>query len=513
MLRWNPISAGLLSLMVSVVFSAFCTAETVEKVTNPLQGYWSFDDPSAPGADLSGNGNTVIFTGTSASLLSEETPFGKGMSFTNSEPNTSASVTFADPLSMDAYTVSYWIKAENPTKAYNAIGANGGWGAYWSHCYSDGNFYVGPAGNSRLTLQNVYNAGEWTHYAYSYDNGAVKVYKNGEQIASGNLPSSTAWNSFVLAKAHNTDYLNGSLDDAAIWGTALNANEVKLLASGKADPGQLSVLSNASVNALNADTLSLTSPTDVYAYTVLQDDPVGYWRMNDAPGSTTFKDATGNGNDLGSIKNAVLQGGRTLSENPCPLFNAGGMNFGGTFESALSSDIAMKDGFSVEYWIEPENFDANFQIGVLEDDSQTSNWDHGFTMHTYNKKGEFYLGTNISQRITPNDYEQALEVDNWNHVVFTFNGEEGSLFLNGELAVSKKMGQSVNWDDLWVENIDGLFSDLAVYEYALSADQIMEHYLVGSTAPSVPEPAAWVLLLTGAFGVGAVSQRKRKKNL
>lgn len=500
-----------MSLVAGIAFSAFCTAETVEKVTNPLQGYWAFDDPSAPGADLSGNGNAVTFTGTSASPLSVDTPFGIGMSFTNSDANAAASVTFSDPLSMNAYTVSYWIKAEDPTKAYCAIGANRGWGTYWSHSYSNGNFYVGPTANSRFTLKNVYDIGEWTHFTFTYDNGAAKVYKNGMQVASGNLSGNTTWNSFIWAYSSANDYLNGSLDDAAIWRTALSAKEVQLLYSGKATPAQLSVLTDTTVNALNAGTLSLTSPTDTYAYTVLQDDPVGYWRMNDAPGSTAFKDATGNGNDL-SIKNGTLHGGQTLSGNHCPLFNAGGMNFGGTFESALSSNTSMKDSFTVEYWVEPENFNQNLQLGVLEDDSKLSNWDYGFTMHTHSKKGEFYLGTNLSQRITPNDYEQPLETDDWNHVVFTFNGEEGSLFLNGELAVSKKMGQTVNWDDIWVENIDGLFSDLAIYEYALSADQIMEHYMVGSTPPGVPEPAAWVLFLTGALGIGAVSQRKRKKN-
>ncbi|MDO4570985.1 MAG: LamG domain-containing protein [Planctomycetia bacterium] len=465
--------------------------------------YWSFDGDSL-GQDDTGNGYNLTFTEGKTGTQSDNTPTGTGMSYYSRAEDEVVATATLDSLSMPSFSVSYWINALDPSTHYNVLGANGDWGVFWSHSYTGGLVYIGSTGDTRASVSGLYTEGEWTHITYTYDEGAATVYKNGEQVAThtdAGWESRPAWTIFQLGSAAATDNINGNLDDIAVWTTALSANAAKVLAGSKATPTQLATMTTPTINAVANGVISLSSQQDAYAYAVLQDNPIAYWRLNETEG-TQFIDATGYGSNM-SIQNGVtLSGGETLNGNSCAKFSAERVQAGVKFTSNIPADAVMSDGYSVEFWLNPDTFVTHHELTSGTDGGDSPNgWATGFAMHTYrdNGDGKFYVGQSGSARITTSDYDTPMTLDAWNYLVYTFDGEVGSLYLDGEMVATKNLAQGGDWGEIWLRNISGAMSDLAIYDYALTAAQISNHYALGNA--QVPEPATWGMLLLGLGGI------------
>ena len=140
----------------------------------------------------------------------------------------------------NAYTVSLWLKPEQLTMYTTTFfgardnsnwvslvpnGPVGGQTMVWS---GSGRWYDGVTG---MTVKT----GEWTHVAYTVDDGALKVYVNGAEKFSGtNFPDifTTANGSFSLAVNWWDTPYKGLIDELRIYDGALSAEEVAALAGG-----------------------------------------------------------------------------------------------------------------------------------------------------------------------------------------------------------------------------------------------------------------------------------------
>jgi hypothetical protein len=117
------------------------------------------------------------------------------------------------------------------------------------------------------------------------------------------------------------------------------------------------------------------------------------------------------------------------------------------------------------------------------------------------------------------DYD--VPVGEWVHVVATYesNGSAADLaiYANGEMVASTTsttvlslyagqadfwIGQQFNNNRQWT--FEGSIDEVAVYDYALSASQILSHY----QAAIVPEPAALTVALGAVLWVGMVIRRR-----
>ena len=115
----------------------------------------------------------------------------------------------------------------------------------------------------------------------------------------------------------------------------------------------------------------------------------------------------------------------------------------------------------------------------------------------------------------------AVESGQWHHVVATHDGTNINLFLDGELESSSTAeGSFAPFPDatLWLAAIgddidsgaglffDGSLDEVALYDYALRPEDVLEHYRVANDIPSlnfflgaVPEPTTGLLLLASCY--------------
>jgi hypothetical protein len=148
------------------------------------------------------------------------------------------------------------------TGAYNLALTDDGLGGF-NLIYETNNSHPTVSATSAL------NSGEWHHVAATFDNGAVSLYVDGSEVASGTgVPAPSVLSSDLLIGRRgldsDPDYLSGEIDDVRIWDTALDSN---------------SIVSNLS-RELSGDEAGLAA----------------YWTFNEASGATVV-DQTANGND------------------------------------------------------------------------------------------------------------------------------------------------------------------------------------------------------------------------
>ncbi len=103
-------------------------------------------------------------------------------------------------------------------------------------------FQVGPNANPNsvsIPMADVMRAGEWIHIAGVYTGDRIKLYINGELVASeassGNIVQPPQNRLFIGTKspqAPSGDTWNGRLDEVAIFNKALTADEIKQVMQG-----------------------------------------------------------------------------------------------------------------------------------------------------------------------------------------------------------------------------------------------------------------------------------------
>lgn len=135
------------------------------------------------------------------------------------------------------YSVSLWVKPEvltSFTTTFFGARDNSNWVSLVPNgpvggqtmVWSGSAWYDGPTGMT-IPVQ------EWTHLAYTVDNGTLKIYVNGEEKFTGSdFPNvfTTTDGSFALGVNWWDTPFNGQLDELRIYEGALSPNEVAQLA-------------------------------------------------------------------------------------------------------------------------------------------------------------------------------------------------------------------------------------------------------------------------------------------
>lgn len=187
---------------------------------------------------------------------------------------------------------------------------------------------------------------------------------------------------------------------------------------------------------------------------------VAYWKMDDGSG-TTVKDSSGNGHDgtfVGSpIWVAGKYGGGLQGNNSG--FNAA-FNFAPT-------------NFTVAFWIYPQVL-SNWNNGI----GTNGGYWNGFTICT-SAAGEVYVGTDIGTRIGPVS-NGIYVVNQWIHIVFTYNAGVGTLYKNGVVIASKSgMTAPATWNNFGYSStypLQAILDEVCIYSRALSQDDVTALY-------------------------------------
>ena len=226
-------------------------------------------------------------------------------------------------------------------------------------------------------------------------------------------------------------------------------------------------------------------------------DKPNHWYKFDDSSTTTVKDYGSSPKD-GSATNVNMS---TISElNQVAEFSGSGSKV-----SVLDSP-AIVGPWTAEFFLNAAQLsssqsllaDGTYSLRLTQSDSLTP----GFT-HYYVKDYKF---TNPDGGAFDTS---LLTTNEWLHITFVNDGESMLFYLNGEL-VGKNTEELIKLPYAYIgsggtgtnDYFSGMIDYVALYDYALSAEQIWNH------AHPTPEPATWALLILGAAGM--LCWRKRK---
>lgn len=231
----------------------------------------------------------------------------------------------------------------------------------------------------------------------------------------------------------------------------------------------------------------------LYRTAVMRDGPVGYWRLSDT-GSTAVAEVGPSGTYIANARWGI----------PGAIADDANM----AAETTAGADRVDVAGFSVptaaitiEVWMYPIGIADQIFIRVGDSPNHLRMFVAGEPRLSLNLSGiQRWLGDAGTTAIA------RPRQNAWHYIVGTYDGAAMNLYLNGRPAVAPAaftgavVGGSVtvqigNWS-LGSFDFVGRMDEVAIYDYALTPAQILNHYRLGAGWAAVASPQSWI---TGAL--------------
>ena len=254
--------------------------------------------------------------------------------------------------------------------------------------------------------------------------------------------------------------------------------------------------------------------TIAYRNTVLTDNPLVYYELDETSGTTAFNSATTGATYTGTFD--TVGGTVTVGQSS---FAQGGTSydFGGGFVGAASALTSSLDEWTVEAWVNYDsaktgasNFLSNDQGGWNDDvligiGAENNNIPAGTV-------GLVHQGNPGSVRET---VSRAIDADQWYHVAMTGSESAGEfkLYIDGsQVDIKNGLANGATFNgaggfgaapnltigaarpdsgNAGYRSYDGLLDEVAIYGTVLNADTVAAHYTAGSgklpEKPTEPE--------------------------
>ena len=217
-------------LSFCVLFSVGIFAQVPSYVPQyGLLGYYPFtgnpNDVSANAANLTNN-NAVLTADRFGTANAAYSFNGINQNLINSTPN----FTF-NPAS--SFTISFWYNrnstSTNGVLIMNATNAAGNFIWIFQAGATNSQFGTNKQQFAWIWAQTASTTSAWTHIVCVYNAGAMTLYKNNVQVATGTYTHTNVTSAVMplyVGRGVGGDFYNGKMDDIGIWNRALTVCEI-----------------------------------------------------------------------------------------------------------------------------------------------------------------------------------------------------------------------------------------------------------------------------------------------
>lgn len=232
--------------------------------------------------------------------------------------------------------------------------------------------------------------------------------------------------------------------------------------------------------------------TTEYAGIILNDKPVAYYRLDETSG-TIAHDISGNGN------NGTITGGVTLGQPGAIADGDTAMKFNGSSGYIGTSYVQTSvTSYSIEAWVSTTDAPTG-SVPIVSDRGSGSGLSLTLAM-PFGSGGNVAFGCDSNGIFIGLQSSGEYNDGKWHHVVGTWDGQSDvavsssqfSLYVDGVEAsaiddnigsatapLSGLGGTQIAYS-VW-GYFNGLIDEVAIYNYALTAEQVQEHYNAGKT--------------------------------
>jgi len=440
-----------------------CSEDPASCMDYGLVGYWNFDEGTGQMAyDNSDNNNDGTlgadsFVGTDDPKWAEGSPSvasgGGGLSFDGVDDY----VDCGSDASLDitgAITIEAWVKwnGGGDSTIISKI-TDGSYKDYVIYIGTDNKlhiWYESGTGDVYIDSNQDISTGQWIHIAIAFDTlHSGNMYINGQFEKSWDSTENRDTSSqpvYIggLVTYYDVWYFNGTIDEVRIYNRALSAEEIR------------------------------------YHYN--RGGAVAHWKFDEGSGTTAY-DETSNNND-GTLTN--------MDDDDWVEGKYGGaLEFDGTDDvvsvtQASSINLTNKKGYTISAWIYPHS-DGEADAGEIIDKGAN-------TFLRVDSEDAGLLDVEASLDLATDDatlnITDAISINTWSHIVLTYeddDDDEITIYINGTNKGTSADGDgapATDTNNLLIGgdaavNFDGLIDDVRIYNYARTAEQILQDYNAG----------------------------------
>ena len=394
---------------------------------------------------------------------------GMGTDTAVSFNGTNQYVEVLDAVDPSTYTLETWVKlnsTSNQAIALRTLASGPSGGHSHELRVAGGKFqhYLYDGSTRAVTGTTAVETGVWYHVVgVATNGGTMKLYVNGLQ-EGGSENIGSLWTGgdrwFIGSGDPGSGYLNGTLDQVAIYPTALSPARI-----------------GAHYEAGSGNTLP--SCASAYVTAVSIDQPRTNICLGEASG-TTARDWSGN-NLSGSYKNAP-----TLGQPGIPGMGPdSAVSFNGTNQYVEVVDAADPTAYTLETWVKLQSTADQSIIVRTVGSGPSSGASHQLRLS--GGRFEHYLYDGGLKTVTGTT---SVQTGIWYHVVgIAANGGTMKLYINGQQeGTATNIGSMWTGGDRWwiassaspAGYLNGTLDQLAIYPGVISSARIAAHYEAGS---------------------------------
>ncbi len=223
-----------------------------------------------------------------------------------------------------------------------------------------------------------------------------------------------------------------------------------------------------------------------YADEVKDSNPIAYWRLSDAVGSSQAKDEIGapppEGDHPGTYQDSWTLGVKPGLNDSDPDATPARFDGTGSVEVPHAPEFEMQE-FTVEALVQPDSVAAPGVIVSNMATPATAGW--ALRIAPPVKPGnDGYFVPSVSDGTDSGSVEAGFNLGTVFHVAMTFDGMVLILYVDGAVhaAVSSMPYAPNTQEPLRIGlGLQGAIQEVAVYDYALTAEQITAHYLANTS--------------------------------